>query len=159
MVDLLQLAEHHLRSCVVVDHLLGRGDMVNHRLMVRCLGRCHQLKGLVLDLRRLGVGGMVGVRGYQLEGLMFPLRSGQVVHMFLLRERSRQYLHVSQGEHLLRLLERNLDHGLVVFRDEVMVSGGRLLMPGIVVVVVSRRRLCKHITSGESQLSTVHCQQ
>ena len=120
---------------------LERRDMMNGWLMMRSLRRGDQLEWLVLNGSRLGVR---GVRGDQLEGLMFGVRSGQVLDVFLFGQRGGQDLHVGQGEHLLRLLEGNLDHGLVI-REEVVMSRGRLLVSGVVVFVVCRRRLCKDI--------------
>ena len=70
------------------------------------------------------------------------VRSCDVVNVFVFGKWSRQYLHVCQGKHLLRLVEGNLDHSLVLdmSRDNVM-RGGQLLMSGVVVSVVCWWRL------------------
>ena len=70
------------------------------------------------------------------------VRRCDVVNVFVFGKWSWQYLHVCQGKHLLRLVEGNLDHSLVLdmSRDNVM-RRWQLLMSGVVVSVVCWCRL------------------
>ena len=131
MVNLLHLCEHHVRRQLLVMRVRPGG---------------HHLEGLVV--RRLRCW------GDQLECLMRP--GGRhvflldVLHMFMLmlRKRSGQYLHVSQSEHLLRLLERNLHDTVFIlwwWRWWWLIVSGRdhLVVPRVVLGVMCWGRLCK----------------
>ena len=71
----------------------------------------------------------------------------------MFRKRSGQYLHVSQGEHLLRLLERNLDNTVIIvwwwgWRRwwRLIVNGWHTFMvTRIILSVMSWWRLCGEI--------------
>ena len=84
-------------------------------------------------------------------GHMFVFNMVVMVHMFMFRKRSRQYLHMSQGEHLLRLLEGNLHDAVIIVwwrwrRWRLVVSRHYrhcLVVTRIILSVVSWWRLWK----------------
>ena len=69
-------------------------------------------------------------------------------NMFMFRKRSGQYLHVRQGKHLLRLLERNLHDTVFIlwwWRWWWLIVSGwdHFVVPRVVLGVMCWGRLCK----------------